>query len=143
LARRIRLRRDLSATIVLDAPLDDLLACASLPSFSSIASAGLRLAVSGAFDPAASRRLKGMGVAFVRLPAAALTSHQSHRRVAGWEMSEAAQTDGYTVIADGVRETDEINSLVDIGIDLMSGPVFPGPLKLRLPEQGASRAAIA
>lgn len=143
LARRVRLRRDLSETLVLDLPLADLLACAPLASFASIARAGLRVSVSGAFDAADARRLRGMGVVFVRLPAASLASHQSHRRATGWEMSEVAQTAGFSVIADGVSETDGIPQLVDIGIDLMSGPAFPGPLKLRPTEQDGSRAAIA
>jgi cyclic-di-GMP phosphodiesterase TipF (flagellum assembly factor) len=73
------------------------------------------------------------GARHVRLPASRLLGHTAARGTgpSGAEIAAAARDAGIAVIADDVANDDEALGLVDLGIDLMSGPRFSGPRRLR------------
>jgi EAL domain-containing protein (putative c-di-GMP-specific phosphodiesterase class I) len=56
-----------------------------------------------------------------------------------WSIVEQVNAAKATVVATGVSSDDDAVSLLDLGIDLMAGPRFGGPRRLK-PEGGAQRA---
>ena len=87
--------------------------------------------------------LRLAGARQVRLPASRLLGHTASRGhgARGPELAAAAREVGLAVIADGVASDDEALGLADLGIDLMSGPRFAGPRRLRGQDTQASRTA--
>lgn len=89
-------------------------------------------------------RLKGRGVQVVKLPVDRLLDRTRVRRKAlsGSDITEAAERANLAVQATGVTLDEDAVALLDIGVDLMCGPRFSAPRKLRaLPS--AEAAAIA
>jgi EAL domain-containing protein (putative c-di-GMP-specific phosphodiesterase class I) len=82
----------------------------------------------------------GHGVAFVKLSVNRLLDRERSKRklVPAWSIVEQAAAAKATIIATGVAGDDDAVALMDLGIDLMAGPRFGGPRRLR-PEGGGLR----
>lgn len=66
-----------------------------------------------------------------RLAADDLLSPHAARRLTAWRKVEWARAQGLVVIATGIGEAGDAARLVDMGVDLMTGPALAGPLRLR------------
>lgn len=104
-----------------------------------LADAGFVLAAeagdAGSLEPASL----GGQARWVRLQAARLLGRRGERgrAMSGREIADALHEAGLGMIADEVQTDDDAIALVDIGIDLMAGPRFSGPRRLRA-EDGLS-----
>jgi glycerophosphoryl diester phosphodiesterase len=79
--------------------------------------------------------LASAGVSHIRVPAGDLVDPYSARRIPAWQAVEAARSAGLSVIAVGVGTMEDAARLLDEGIDLMSGPAFAEPKRLRATER--------
>ena len=106
-----------------------------------LAARGVRFASEG-WDEAQDSIAPGDGrsVAFVKLSANRLLDRERSKRrlVPAWSIVEQAATAKATIIATGVASDDDAVGLMDLGIDLMAGPRFGGPRRLK-PEGGGHR----
>ena len=108
-----------------------------------LAAKGVRFASEG-WDEArdSAPTAAGRDLAFVKLSANRLLDRDRSRRklMPAWSIVEQATAARATVIATGVASDDDAVSLMDLGIDLMAGPRFGGPRRLK-PEGGGHRPA--
>lgn len=83
----------------------------------------------GTLDPEAL----GGRARWVRLQSARLLGRRNDRgrAMSGHEIADAMRDAGLGMIADEVQNDDDAIALVDIGVDLMAGPRFSGPRRLR------------
>jgi len=95
---------------------------------------GVRIAIEGWQEPArAADRPAFGGAAFLKLSANRLLDREKSRRklLPATILLEAAMADDVTVIATEVATDEDAVSLIDLGIDLMSGARFAGPKRLK------------
>jgi cyclic-di-GMP phosphodiesterase, flagellum assembly factor TipF len=106
-----------------------------------LAATGMRFASEGWRDSADALALPGRpGVAFVKVSANRLLDRDRAKRklVPAASMVEHANAAKLTIIATGVAGDDDAVALMDLGVDLMAGPRFGGPRRLK-PESGDHR----
>lgn len=135
LVARLRAHGSAARSIVFDLPAallpapDDVQAA-----LDAFAGCGVGLAVEcGDGDTADFGRLRDAGIGAVRFPVGRLLGRTRARKnhPSGIEVTDAAHAAGIAVIADGVNSDDDAMALVDLGVDLMTGPRFSGPRRLR------------
>ncbi|MFN3546591.1 MAG: EAL domain-containing protein [Mesorhizobium sp.] len=100
----------------------------------TLASCGLGFAAEGWDKPAAGiRMLRDRGTVALKAEADRLLDRLKARRGAatGAELVAAARADGLAVVARGIRSDEDAVELLDLGIDLMVGPRFAEPKRLR------------
>lgn len=100
----------------------------------TLASSGLGFAAEGWDKPAAGiRMLRDRGTVALKLDADRLLGRLKARRGAatGAELVAAARADGLAIVARGIRSDEDAVELLDLGIDLMVGPRFAEPKRLR------------
>ena len=96
--------------------------------------AGVRLACEGwRGNHLAMAKLAGRNVVAIKLSADRLLDREKLRDtdLSASSLCEAAELAGLDVIATGVRSDEDTVSLIDLGIDRMSGPRFSEPRLLR------------
>lgn len=124
-----------AGSIVLDLPLDALARRAvAADTLNGLANAGIAFAVEADDAATVDTGVLGLpGMDWVRLPAAQLLGQRRERTRAmgGQEIADAVRNAGLTIIADEVQSDNDAIALVDIGVDLMAGPRFSGPRRLR------------
>ena len=83
-------------------------------------------------------------MAFLKISANRLLDREKARRklAPASTIIERAATDKLTIIAIEVANDEDAVSLIDLGIDLMSGPRFGGPKRLK-PEGGSRPGRLA
>lgn len=109
----------------------------------TLASCGLGFAAEGWDKPAAGiRMLRDRGTVTLKLEADRLLDRLKARRGAasGAELVEAARADGLAIVARGIRSDEDAVELLDLGIDLMVGPRFAEPKRLRPGSMDTPRA---
>ena len=145
MASRLDAHRRAARAIVLDMAAGDLpSATLRLPTLDTMLDAGVGLCIdlgderNPDFD-----RVRKSGARFVRMQAAFVLGYTAGRGggISGAEMASRARDYGIAVIADGVATDDEALALADLGIDLMTGPRFAGPKRLRAAPLPQGRAA--
>jgi cyclic-di-GMP phosphodiesterase TipF (flagellum assembly factor) len=101
---------------------------------------GVRFASDGWDEAVASLPTGLAGLAFVKVSANRLLDRQRARRklVPASVIVERAAAASLAVIATGVGSDEDAVSLIDLGVDLMSGTRFGGPKRLK-PDGGGSR----
>lgn len=143
LAEMLQFYPDLARSLVLSLPaalLDP--AGQHGPALDLLAGKGVRLAAEGWNEPAdADDPIGPAGLSFVKITANRLLDRERSRH--GLEPAaaivERAAAANLTIIATDVTSDEDAVGLIDLGIDLMSGPRFGGPKRLK-PEGGGGRS---
>lgn len=105
----------------------------------------VRLAVEGWSDAANARDPVAIaGVSFVKISANRLLDRERPRRrlTPASSILDQASAGRLTLIATGVESDEDAVALIDLGIDLMSGPRFGGPKRFK-PEGGGRPGKLA
>lgn len=85
--------------------------------------------------------LRLRGVSHFRLKVADLLDASPGRRLRQREAIEQARAAGLAVLADGVADEGEPARLIDLGVDLVSGPLFAAPMRLKAIETDGAEAS--
>lgn len=101
----------------------------ALAALAAMAHGGIAVSASPRRDELAS--LVSAGITHMRVPASDLVDPYSARRIPAWQAVETARSAGLSVMAVGVAAMEDAARLLDEGIDLMSGPAFAEPKRLR------------
>jgi EAL domain-containing protein (putative c-di-GMP-specific phosphodiesterase class I) len=131
---------DLARSIVLSVPSRLFGAPEHAQALAQLSAKGVRFAGEG-WDEAVSGASIGLeGVDFLKIPANRLLDRDRQRRklVPAMTIIESAMANDVTIIAVNVANDEDAVSLLDLGIDLMAGPRFGGPKRLK--HDGGSRA---
>ena len=106
---------------------------------------GVRFAAEGWDDTAGIAALNAVeGLAFLKIGANRLLDREKPRRktVPASTIIERAEADGLLVVATDVANDEDAVSLIDLGLDLMAGPRFGSPKRLK-PEGGNRPGRLA
>lgn len=137
LLQRLRAHPAAARSIVFDLAAADLSASATMrDNVDAFLDVGVGLCIDLGDTPAPDfERFRKSGARQVRLPAYLLLGDTTTgtRAPSGPDIASAARDGGIDVIADRVANDDEALALVDLGIDVMSGPRFAPPRRLRDP----------
>jgi len=99
-----------------------------------IAAKGVRFAAEGGTDEAeAGSPRAAAGLRFLKVTASRLLDREqaNPHSLSGRSMAEWAAIEKLEIIATGVGTDEDVTGLLDLGVDLMSGPRFGGPKRLR------------
>jgi cyclic-di-GMP phosphodiesterase TipF (flagellum assembly factor) len=110
-----------------------------------LAAGGVRFAAEGWNEAANAAAPVGVaGLTFVKIPANRLLDRERARRklVPATTIIERIAADNVTVVATEVATDEDAVTLIDLGVDLMSGPRFGGPKRLK-PEGGNRPGRLA
>jgi EAL domain-containing protein (putative c-di-GMP-specific phosphodiesterase class I) len=109
-----------------------------------LAAQGVRFAGEGWDEPAAGEPIGHAGLAFLKIPVDRLLDREKGRRrlAPAVTIIERAARSKLTVIATDVATDEDAVSLIDIGVDLMSGSRFGGPRRLRPEAERSGRLAL-
>ena len=132
---------DLARSIVLSVPSRLFGVAAHTQALALLSGMGVRFAGEGWDEAADSGSSIGMeGVDFLKIPANRLLDRDRQRRklVPATAIIESAMANDVTIIAVNVANDEDAVSLLDLGIDLMAGPRFGGPKRLK--HDGSGRA---
>jgi cyclic-di-GMP phosphodiesterase TipF (flagellum assembly factor) len=136
IAQMFELHPGLGSGVVLSLPAD-LLASVTpgqQKSLARLTAAGVRVAAEGWLDRGdAAAVLADKGASMVKLTSNRLLDREKVRRksMSGSEVAEAAQSMDLKIIATDVANDEDAVALLDLGIDLMCGPRFSPPRRLR------------
>lgn len=144
IAALVTIQPALADQIVLSVPAQLLVAStgAVAAGIDTLSACGLGFAAEGWDKPATGiRLLRDRGTVALKAEASRLLDRQKARRgsATGAEMVAAAKADGLAIMAVGIRSDEEAIELLDLGIDLMVGPHFAPPKRLRPEPVKASR----
>ena len=147
IATLVTIHPALADQIVLSVPSSLLVAStgAVAAGIDTLASCGLGFAAEGWDKPAEGiRMLRDRGTVVLKAEADRLLDRLKARRGAatGAELVAAAKSDGLAIVARSIRSDEDAVELLDLGIDLMVGPRFAEPKRLR-PVQGEPSRAMA
>jgi EAL domain-containing protein (putative c-di-GMP-specific phosphodiesterase class I) len=136
IAALVTIHPALADQIVLSVPSPLLLAAtgAVAAGIDTLAASGLGFAAEGWDKPAEGiRLLRDRGTVVLKAEADRLLDRLKGRRgaPAGAELVAAAKAEGLAVVARGIRSDEDAVELLDLGIDLMVGPRFAEPKRLR------------
>ncbi|WP_170314648.1 EAL domain-containing protein [Aquibium carbonis] len=145
IAALVTMQPALADQIVISVPAHLLIAStgAVAAGIDTLSASGLGFAAEGWDKPAAGiRLLRDRGTVALKAEAGRLLDRQKARRgsASGAEMVAAAKADGLAIVARGIRNDEDAIELLDLGIDLMMGPHFAKPKRLRPEPAKASRA---
>lgn len=125
---------DLAGCLVLSMPHALLGGGAHAQALDLIAAKGVRFAAEGGTDEAeAGSPRAAAGLHFLEVTASRLLDREqaNPRSLSGRSMAEWAAIEKLDIIATGVGSDEDVAGLLDLGVDLMSGPRFGGPKRLR------------
>ena len=134
----------ITRSVVLSVPLEAV--ARSAASLDRLTETGLSLAAEAGDDDALdTAALSRAGVRTLGVSAARLLGRRGPRPGSpdGQDIVDAAHDHEITIIAREVAGDDEAIGLIDLGIDLMSGPRFSGPLRLRSAQQATATQTAA
>ena len=132
---------DLARSIVLSVPGRVFGAAEHAQALALLSGKGVRFAAEGWDEAADAGTSIGVeGLDFLKIPANRLLDRDRQRRklIPAATIIESAVANDVTVIAVNVANDEDAVSLLDLGIDLMAGPRFGGPKRLK--QDGGSRA---
>ena len=131
---------DLARSIVLSIPSGLFGAAEHAQALALLSAKGVRFAGEGWDETADAATSIGVeGLDFLKIPANRLLDRDRQRRklVPASTIIESATANDVTIIAVNVANDEDAVSLIDLGIDLMAGPRFGGPKRLK--HDGGSR----
>ncbi len=141
---------DLARSFVLSFPAETLLAERHRQALGLLAGKGARFAAEGWAEDRLAAELAGMGaaaptgLAFIKMSADRLLDRESRRQklIPAVSLLERAAAGNLTIVATGVANDEDAVALIDLGVDLMAGPRFGGPKRLKPEDSRPNRLAL-